>query len=92
MTSRSFSFSWLVANLAILCFCAEARCGEPLTRIAAGSCNRQDLPQPLWDSILQFQPQLWVWLGDNIYGDTDDMVVLAEKWAEQKKKPGYSRC
>jgi alkaline phosphatase D len=91
MTSRSFSFSWHVTTLAILCFCAEARCGEPLTRIAAGSCNRQDLPQPVWDSILKFQPQLWVWLGDNIYGDTDDMVVLAERWAEQKKNPGYSR-
>jgi alkaline phosphatase D len=91
MTSRSFIFCCLVEALAILCFCAEARCGEPLTRIAAGSCNRQDLAQPLWDSILKFQPQLWVWLGDNIYGDTDDMVVLAEKWAEQKKNPGYSR-
>ena len=91
MTSRSFSFCWLAAALASLHVCPEARCGEPLTRIAAGSCNRQDLPQPLWDSILNFQPQLWIWLGDNIYGDTDEMTVLAEKWNAQKKNPGYRK-
>jgi alkaline phosphatase D len=91
MTSRSFSFCWLAVALACLHVCPEAQCGEPLTRIAAGSCNRQDLPQPLWDSILKFQPQLWIWLGDNIYGDTDDMTVLAEKWNAQKKNPGYRK-
>jgi alkaline phosphatase D len=64
---------------------------EPVERIAAGSCNREDLPQPLWEPILAFRPQVWVWLGDNIYGDTDDMSVLAAKWNEQKRNPGYSK-
>jgi alkaline phosphatase D len=64
---------------------------EPVERIAAGSCNRQDLQQPLWGPILAFQPQVWVWLGDNIYGDTDDMSVLAAKWDEQKRNPGYAK-
>jgi alkaline phosphatase D len=91
MTNRTFYFRWLVSPLASLFFVSVALCSEPLTRIAAGSCNRQDLQQPLWDSILNFQPQLWVWLGDNIYGDTDDMSVLAEKWSEQKKNPGYRK-
>lgn len=65
--------------------------GEPLTRIAAGSCNRQDLPQPLWEPITAFHPQLWIWLGDNIYGDTHKTELLAEKWAAQKNQPGYQR-
>ena len=62
---------------------------EPLSRIAMGSCNRQDLPQPLWRPIIAFRPQLWIWLGDNIYGDTNDMELLASKWTRQKENSGY---
>jgi alkaline phosphatase D len=91
MTNRFFKSPRLVTTLAGLFFCSVALCDEPLNRIAAGSCNRQDLPQPLWDSILKFEPQLWIWLGDNIYGDTNDMTLLAEKWAAQKSNPGYRK-
>ena len=91
MKIRPTYFCRLIVVLAGLAINFAARCSDPLTHIAAGSCNRQDLPQPLWDSILKFQPQLWVWLGDNIYGDTDDMALLEEKWREQKKNPGYSK-
>jgi len=61
----------------------------PLERIAFGSCNNQDLPQPLWKTIAAFNPQLWIWLGDNIYGDSEDMSVLAAKWDKQKSNPEY---
>lgn len=84
--------SLILQALALLLVCghpAEARGEEPLSRIAAGSCNRQDLPQPLWSSILAFKPDLWIWLGDNIYGDTDRMDELEAKWSEQKNNPGY---
>lgn len=27
------------------------------------------LRQPIWDAIVDFDPQVFVWLGDNIYGD-----------------------
>jgi alkaline phosphatase D len=64
---------------------------EPVERIAAGSCNRQDLPQPLWEPIVAFRPQLWIWLGDNIYGDTHNMKELAAKYALQKSNPGYQK-
>lgn len=67
----------------------EAACEEPLRRIAAGSCNRQDLPQPLWNSIIAYRPELWIWLGDNIYGDTDRMDELEAKWSMQKNNPDY---
>lgn len=83
-------FPLLVVLTAMLPLCA-VHGTERLSRLATGSCNRQDLPQPIWDAILEFKPELWVWLGDNIYGDTDDMAVLASKWAEQKKNPGYQR-
>lgn len=25
--------------------------------------------QPIWNSIINFDPQVFIWLGDNIYGD-----------------------
>jgi len=63
---------------------------QPLERIAFGSCNKQDLPQPLWPVITAWKPQLWIWLGDNIYGDTLNMTLLKAKWDKQKANPGYS--
>ncbi|WP_187631939.1 alkaline phosphatase D family protein [Hymenobacter lutimineralis] len=58
-------------------------------RLAFGSCNRQDLPQPLWDDIAADKPQVWIWLGDNIYGDSDDPKVLRQKYETQFTQPGY---
>lgn len=42
---------------------------SPLKRMAFGSCNDQAHDQPLWSNILQHDPQLWLWMGDNIYAD-----------------------
>jgi hypothetical protein len=38
-----------------------------LERIAFGSCNKPKWPQKLWESIVQQQPQLWLWTGDAVY-------------------------
>ncbi len=59
------------------------------TTIAFGSCNKHDLPQPLWNPILKNEPDLWIWLGDNIYGDSPDEAVLREKYAVQNNIEGY---
>ena len=64
---------------------------QTLTTIAFGSCNRQDEPQPLWDDILAQQPDLWIWLGDNIYGDTDNMRKMRGKYNQQLAQPGYQQ-
>jgi alkaline phosphatase D len=58
-------------------------------RIAFGSCNKHDLPQPLWRPIVESRPDLWVWLGDNVYGDTVDMELMRQKYELQKKNSGY---
>lgn len=57
--------------------------------IAFGSCNHHDDPQTIWEPILQNDPDLWIWLGDNVYGDTDDMQVLETKYNLQKKNEAY---
>ena len=48
--------------------------------VAFGSCLKQTRPQPIWDSVLLAKPDVFVLLGDNIYGDTRDMEKLKNKW------------
>ena len=61
--------------------------GKPL--IAFGSCSRESIPEQMWDEINVHHPDLWIWLGDNIYGDTHDMEIMEEKYRKQKAYPGY---
>ncbi|EEY69376.1 uncharacterized protein PITG_05604 [Phytophthora infestans T30-4] len=46
---------------------------DPLQRVAFGSCNDQSFPQPLWTNIAAHKPELWVWMGDNIYADVKEL-------------------
>ena len=62
-----------------------------LNRIALGSCARQNLPQPIWEPIVAAEPDLFIFLGDNIYGDSKDMEVLRKKYAQLAAKPGFRR-
>ncbi len=69
---------------------AYARAAERLlSRIAFGSCCKQDKPQPIWNAIVAAQPDLFLMLGDNIYGDTQDMQVLRAKYAQLGNQPGF---
>ncbi|MBK8047178.1 MAG: alkaline phosphatase family protein [Anaerolineales bacterium] len=63
----------------------------PVDVIAFGSCAQQDLPQPIWDAVLASAPDLFIFLGDNIYGDTQDVAVLREKYALLGQQAGYQR-
>src|SRR5690349_17060160 len=40
--------------------------------LAFGSCNRPNLPQPLWSDVRALAPDAWAWLGDIVYADTED--------------------
>jgi alkaline phosphatase D len=52
-------------------------------KILFGSCLHQDKPQPIWQAMNQEQADLFVLLGDNVYGDTEDMQELKAKYAKQ---------
>ena len=62
---------------------------KPLTTIAFGSCSRQDLDQVLWPIVNKNEPDLWIWLGDNIYGDTEDMDAMERMYLKQKNDQKY---
>lgn len=62
-----------------------------LETIAFGSCNHEYDEQPLWDPIVSHQPDLWIWLGDNIYGDTDSMPLMKAKYDQQNSIIAYQK-
>jgi len=64
---------------------------DRLQVIAFGSCNRQNLPQPLWPVIASNAPDLWIWAGDNAYGDSKDPQVIANSYAEQLENADYQK-
>ena len=51
-----------------------------ISKIAFGSCSKEDKNQPILNTVLSKNPDLFIYLGDNIYGDTRDMYILKSKY------------
>lgn len=63
-----------------------------LSKIAFGSCfDPRDRQSSIFDGILKQQPDVFIFLGDNIYGDTNDMEVLQKKYAELEAVDGFRK-
>jgi alkaline phosphatase D len=62
-----------------------------LTRIGFGSCAEGGKEQPIWQAVLAAKPELFLFLGDNVYGDTRDMSVLRARYAELAQQPGFAK-
>jgi alkaline phosphatase D len=62
-----------------------------LTRIGFGSCAEGGKEQTIWEAVLAAKPELFLFLGDNIYGDTRDMAVLRAKYAQLARQPGFAK-
>lgn len=64
---------------------------KTITRIAIGSCAVQDQPQPIWAPIVATRPDVFMFIGDNIYGDTEDMNEMKSKYDMLDAIPGFRR-
>ncbi len=60
-----------------------------ISRIAFGSCSTQDEPLPILRTVLEWEPDLFIYLGDNIYGDTFDMKLLEAKYGQLAVKKDF---
>jgi alkaline phosphatase D len=87
---RSAAAGCLIAWWAFRGHAAELDPASPITRIAAGSCIRQERPQPIWKAVAAFEPDVLLLLGDNVYGDTEDMDVLRRKYAKLAANEGFA--
>ena len=55
-------------------------------KIGLGSCLDQDYPQPIWQSIKKEDLNYFIFLGDNVYGDTPSGSLRKMKDAYDKQK------
>ena len=55
-------------------------------KIGLGSCLDQDYPQPIWQSIKKEDLNYFIFLGDNVYGDTRYGSLRKMKSAYDKQK------
>lgn len=88
--SRCCLFTIIVTLLGI-CATSSTADDRALSRIAFGSCCKQDRPQPIWETIVAADPDVFLFIGDNIYGDSDDMEVLKAKWQQLGSDAGYQQ-
>lgn len=65
---------------------------QSVSSLALGSCFKElgSAGQALERVALQ-QPDVFLWLGDNIYGDTTDMTLLRQKYDAKKRSPHYRK-
>ncbi|MEP2770965.1 MAG: alkaline phosphatase D family protein [Fulvivirga sp.] len=81
----------LLLSIVIWFDCATKENEQTKTIIAFGSCSHQNNDEQLWDNITAENTDLFVFLGDVIYGDTQDMTLLKAKYDRQKSRDSYQK-
>ncbi|WP_373997749.1 alkaline phosphatase D family protein [Bdellovibrio bacteriovorus] len=62
---------------------------KPVNKIAFGSCANQDQPEPLWKDVLQAKPDLFLFMGDNVYASHPAQQPIAEQYRKMDQIPEY---
>lgn len=60
-----------------------------VTSLAFGSCIKEHKKQKIWQQIKKDNPDLFIFLGDNIYADTEDMAVMKAKYKKLWNNPHF---
>src|SRR5262245_50089499 len=87
-----FAFRLIVAFLVIPLLTIDGRTQQqrPLTRIAFGSYAYQERPQPIWSAVISYRPELFIFAGDNVYGDVRDGRAVPDERALESLRYAYS--
>ena len=71
----------------------QAASTQVLSRIAFGSCSHQGMvkgmAQAIWKPLVKSDPDLFLFLGDNIYADTYDAELKWAKYQQLAALPGF---
>ncbi|MGB7327576.1 MAG: alkaline phosphatase D family protein [Rubripirellula sp.] len=65
--------------------------GETVSEVFFGSCIKQEQPMPLLARMADQSPDLMIFLGDNVYGDTEDMDLLRARYNLLGADVGFQR-
>ncbi|XQW84143.1 alkaline phosphatase D family protein [Thalassotalea piscium] len=77
---------YLILILSITALNLQAKTIE---KIYFGSCGKSFKPMPIFNAIAADDPDVFIFLGDNIYGDTEDMSVMEKKYQTLGKHKGF---
>lgn len=88
---RSISRILILSGICVSLLLQGAVAAAPHFRVALGSCLRQDRPQTIWEAILSAKPDLFVFLGDNVYADTQNIDVMRAQYTKLQNQSGYRK-
>ena len=95
LSNPSRAVSPLIAMLLVLRFANAAFAEEirpaTLQRIAFGSCAEDGDSQAIWEPLAAAKPDLFLFIGDTVYADTEDMEVMKSKYDLLAAEPGYQK-
>lgn len=86
---KSLTFLLFVITL-VATSCNPSKKEATKFTIAFGSCNNQVLENKLWKAIEMNNPSVWIWGGDIIYSDTEDMLFMEQNYLNQKNNFEYA--
>lgn len=86
---RIFSLLLLACTSLLACQNTSSPSETLSTRIAFGSCAHEDKAQPLLKVAASLNPDIFVFLGDNIYGDSRNMDTLRAKYGRLAAKEEF---
>ena len=69
----------------------ELDAAKPVSRVLFGSCIQQDRPMPIFRTMVSVEPELLLFLGDNIYADTSDIDVMREKYDQLARNDDFDK-
>jgi alkaline phosphatase D len=89
MTNRLLRIVTLILLFAARTIFCDSDHPESLQLVLFGSCVLQSRVQPIFKTITAANPDLFIFLGDNIYADTVDMEVMQHKYVELAASPSF---
>ena len=60
-----------------------------INSLAFGSCLRQNKPVPIFDAIVSAKPDIFIFMGDNVYADTISEKVMRKKYKQLSKRKEF---
>lgn len=62
---------------------------KDLTLIGLGSCSDQNLPEPIWKTIKEANPQLFIMMGDNVYASRKEDKPIIDQYIKMNRITEY---
>lgn len=86
-------FYFILSILSILSSCTKKNVEQkPINNeftISFSSCDNQEIENKLWPEILKNNPNIFIWGGDIIYSDTENMQLMQKNYDKQKNDLVY---